>query len=149
MMKGNKAQEERTEAGAPAPSLARRGHLLTRPNPSPGLDYVVTHLGRLRLAGQAPEIALCLRFVPDRLILAGDAVEAYLAALGDESWGSLEDLATAALEDLNNELVARWVHLTLGIEHGSRQHHEAHRVTLEDRQPGWDNPELLARLTPC
>jgi len=110
---------------------------------------VVTHLGRLRVDRLAPKAALCLRYVPDRLILAGAAVEAYLAALGSEPWGSLEALAAAALEDLNNELVARWLHLTVRVEHRAGKRHEAHRVTLEDRQPGWDNPELLARLAPC
>lgn len=136
------------EAAAPGHSLARRGHLSVRPNPSPGLDYVVTHEGRFRARGQAAEIALGLRYVPDRLILAGAAVEAYLGALGDASWPSLEAIAGAALEDLNNELVARWVHLTLGVEHGAGTRHQTHRVTFEDHQPGWDNPGLLARLEP-
>lgn len=149
MMKGNEARDEKAGAGAPAPGLARRGHLAVAPNPSPGSDYVVTHLGRLGIAGQASEAALCLRYVPDRLILAGDAVEAYLAALGDQRWGSLEELAATAFDDLNNELVARWLHLSLSVERGAANHHQAHRVTLEDRQPGWDNPDLLARLAPC
>lgn len=133
---------------AAAPGPARRGHLSVRPNPSPGLDYVVTHEGRFRARGQAAEIALGLRYVPDRLILAGAAVEAYLGALGGASWSSLEAIAGAALEDLNNELVARWVHLTLCVEHGAGTRHQTHRVTFEDHQPGWDNPGLLARLEP-
>ena len=131
-----------------APGPARRGHLSVRPNPSPGLDYVVTLEGRFRARGQAAEIALGLRYVPDRLILAGAAVEAYLGALGGASWSSLEAIAGAALEDLNNELVARWVHLTLCVEHGAGTRHQSHRVTFEDHQPGWDNPGLLARLEP-
>lgn len=138
----------RGEPAAAAPGPARRGHLSVRPNPSPGLDYVVTHEGRFRARGQAAEIALGLRYVPDRLILAGAAVEAYLGALGGASWSSLEAIAGAALEDLNDELVARWVHLTLCVEHGAGTRHQSHRVTFEDHQPGWDNPGLLARLEP-
>ncbi len=138
----------RGEPAAAGHSLARRGHLSVEPNPSPGLDYVVTHEGRFRARGQAAEIALGLRYVPDRLILAGAAVEAYLDALGGASWSSLEAIAGAALEDLNNELVARWVHLTLRVEHGAGSRHQSHRVTFEDHQPGWDNPGLLARLEP-
>ncbi len=138
----------RGEPAAAAPGPARRGHRAVRPNPSPGLDYVVTHEGRFRARGQAAEIALGLRYVPDRLILAGAAVEAYLGALGGASWSSLEAIAGAALEDLNNELVARWVHLTLCVEHGAGTRHQSHRVTFEDHQPGWDNPGLLARLEP-
>ncbi len=139
---------DRGEPAAPAPGPDRRSHLSVQPNPSPGLDYVVTHEGRFVARGQAAEIALGLRYVPDRLILAGAAVAAYLDALGDDSWSSLEAIATAALEDLNNELVARWVHLTLRVEHGAGTRHRTHRVTLDDQQPGWDNPGLLARLEP-
>ena len=138
----------RGEPAAPGHSLARRGHLSVRPNPSPGLDYVITHEGCFVARGQTAEIAFGLRYVPDRLILASAAVEAYLGALSGDSWSSLEAIAAAALEDLNNELVARWVHLTLGVEHGAGSRHQTHRVTLEDHQPGWDNPGLLARLEP-
>lgn len=128
---------------------ARRGHLATRANPSPGLDFVVTHGAKLRIEGLPGQVALTLRYVPDRLVVAPEAFEAYLAALSGEHWCCLEEVAAAVLEDLNNQLVARWVHATLGVQPGPGRFHEAHRVMLEDRQPGWDNPALLARLKPC
>jgi 7-cyano-7-deazaguanine reductase len=45
------------------------------------------------------------------------------------------------LDDLNNELVPRWVELTV-----ERDAPLPHRVVIEDRQPNWDNPQLMARL---
>ena len=125
------------------PVRRRRGLLSTAANPRPGLDY----LGRLRqtlpadvLPPEAPSpVTLTLRFVPDRLILSAAALPDYGAALADQDWTSPEALATAVFDDLNNELVPRWLNLRLDAGDG-------HRIVLEDRQPGWDTPHLLARL---
>ena len=127
-------------------AAARRGHLVTLANPSPRLDYVVIHEGTLRTEAPARQIALALRYVPDRLILAAEALEAYFALLSAEPWSSLEEIAAAVIEDLNNQLLARWVQVTFSARPGPSGRHEAHRVLLEDRQPDWDNPSLLTRL---
>ena len=57
---------------------------------------------------------------------------------------ALEDLEKELIEyDLNNELIPRWVQVTvLGTSADM-----AHRVTLEDRQPRWDNAALLSRMS--
>lgn len=123
---------------------ARRSILKTSPNPDERLDYVAAlrgHAAGRADGGGAAEVRL--RYVPDRRILDPAAFGAYLAAAGGEPGGSVEGFAAMVLDDINNELVPRWVQITVtapgeGIaEHG---------VMLEDRQPRWDNPALLSRL---
>ena len=82
--------------------------------------------------------ALTVCYVPDKLIVSESAFDAYLAALGDQDWHAPEALAVATLGDLNNELVPRWVSVIVD--------RDRHKVVVEDRQPGWTNPALLAHL---
>jgi 7-cyano-7-deazaguanine reductase len=100
--------------------------------------------------GDGRPVAVELRYVPDRLILRPVALGRYLEAMGGESWESLEALATAVLEDLNNETVARWLQVELRLTAGGKAGEEGaladHAVLLEERQPKWDNPTLLSRL---
>ncbi len=74
------------------------------------------------------------------LILDPNCLDDYLAALAEDPWDSLEAAATTALEDIINELVARWTRLKLIAGNES-----THTITLEDRQPNWENPALLSR----
>lgn len=121
--------------------MIRRELLAVAANPAPRLDYLVALVGDL--AGELGEVRLTVRYVPDRLILAPPAFVAYLAALGGAEWPSLEALAAAVLDDLNNELVARWVQVAAEAEAAAGLRHV---VVLEDRQPRWDNRVLLERL---
>ncbi|MGQ9368841.1 hypothetical protein [Azospirillum sp. A39] len=113
----------------------RRGLLAIQANPDQRHDYLVT------LAGTpTPDTRLELRYVPDRWVIAADAFAAYLAGLAGGPAG-LEALALAVLDDVNNEAVPRWAEVRV-----ERTVPVAHRVAVEDRQPGWDNPVLMARL---
>jgi len=58
----------------------------------------------------------------------------------------LESVATVLINDLNNELVPRWVQIRIEITPQPDAPALFHTVTLEDKQPKWSNPELLARL---
>ncbi len=120
--------------------LTRRALLETDANPHPGLDYLVALSGMLVGSGSA---SLRLRYVPDRRVLRSESFRRYLDALGGEPFGSIETLAATFLDDANNELVPRWVQVLASAE---GQGAPAHAVLLEDRQPGWDNAALLARL---
>ena len=115
--------------------LARRARLAVRPNPDPGHDYLVEFAAPLAGA------RLVLRLVPDRLLATPEGLAAWLAALPAEP--APEALALAVLDDLNDVLVPRWVSVSLTGQGALR-----HRVVIEDRQPGWDNPALIARLRP-
>ena len=116
---------------------ARRSHLQTADNPEPRLDYIVT------LEGSIGSNLLRLRYVPDRQILLPASLSDYLAGF-DAAGLQLEGIAAMILHDLNNELVARWVQVSVSQSDLSGP---AHTVSIEDRQPKWDNPGLLARLT--
>ncbi len=128
--------------------VGRRRHLAVRTNPSPGIDYVISYEGRLESTSPVGEATLELRYVPDRLVLEESAFADYLKVLSGEDYGTLEEVAAILLDDLNNELVARWVHLSLSVNTAEAGTVRSHCVALEDRQPGWKNSELMERLKP-
>lgn len=118
-------------------TLVRREHLDTAENPNMRLDYVIS------LSGQIANLCrVDIRYVPDRAILTPVSLTIYLERLQSVQWPRLEDVAVAMISDLNNELVPRWVQLKVSGESDGLEHH----ITLEDRQPKWDNPALLARI---
>lgn len=124
----------------------RRAPLQTMPNPAPGLDAVVV-LWQTLTDGHS----LRLRYIPDRCILPVPAWQAYGALLQTLPVTATEGLAATALSDLANQLVPRWLELTVSAPRECGAPHSdvgqsGHRVRLEETQPGWRNPPLLARL---
>lgn len=97
----------------------------------------------LMIAGRVPrsQVRVVLRYVPGKRMIEHRSWDAYLAALADLLSRGIEAIAYAILEDLNNELVPRWLEIVVELDSG-------HKILLEDRQPNWDNPALLARLAP-
>lgn len=119
----------------------RREILETRPNPQTSLDYLIAID-----APASPERVTRLRYVPDKLLLLPDAFATYLAALTASGETPTEELALAIIEDINNEVVPRWVQVE--IENGAsgpEPTSSTYRVVIEDRQPNWDNPQIIAR----
>ncbi|CAO3434273.1 hypothetical protein [Azospirillum doebereinerae] len=114
----------------------RRERLTTAPSPDSRHDFLVELRGE-----PAAGTRLTVRLVPDRLVLEPAGFAAYLTEL--EGTAGLEALAMAVLDDLNNELVPRWVEVA-----AERDAPLPHRVVIEDRQPNWDNPRLIDRLPP-
>lgn len=126
-------------------TLQRRETLRTAPNPDTRMDYVSTLEGGLPWRGGG-RTRIAIRYVPDRLILDPAGLPAYLAALAAAEWPTLEALATAILDDLGNEVVARWTQVVVTAPAAPDAGVEAHSVMLEDRQPKWSNDALLSRL---
>ena len=124
----------------------RRSLLAVAPNRGGRLDYVVALEGRIPLAGDAEGTRVGLRYVPDKMVLQPRAFRAYLDTLAGGSAASREDLAVMILDDINNEVVARWVQITVSSPDPTDSALEFHGIVLEDRQPKWDNPALLSRL---
>lgn len=124
--------------------LARRTLIATGTNPDPRLDYVVGLEGSIATAGNTVPIAINLRYIPDKVIVEPASFSRYLEALASIDWPSLEELAVTLLSDVNNEVVARWVHVSLSTP--ASQGLDTHTVMLEDSQPKWDNPRILSRL---
>ena len=121
----------------------RRDLLATTANPDERHDYMVMLEGSFVLGGGDQAVAAELCYVADRHVLTLDAFSAYLDTLAGGSWPTLEAVATIMLADVNNELIPRWAQIRLIT--GSGAPGERHSVIIEDRQPGWDNPALLAR----
>jgi 7-cyano-7-deazaguanine reductase len=86
------------------------------------------------------EANIHIHFVPGRYLLAPiDGLTSYFEKSGNEAWDSPEEFAQAIVDDLNNELVPRWLRLQVRFGDG-------HELLFEDRQPKWRNDGLLAQL---
>ncbi len=123
----------------------RRDDIKTLRNNRLDLDYVIIRrevMAGLSIAGAPPVKAnLLLHYVPDRYVLTlTDGLSLYLQDLRVEDWCSLEDLALAILDDLNNQLVPRWLRTDIDLN-------GQHGVVLEDNKPNWNNEGLLSRLS--
>ena len=124
----------------------RRKLLITERNPDPKLDYVISISGEMSAHASSDVSTVHLRYVPDKVILETAAFGQYLNALSGLSWTSLEEAAAAVLNDVNNELIARWVQVAIAAPTLHQIGIDRHEVLLEDRQPQWDNAGLLSRL---
>lgn len=117
----------------------RRGRLEVLPNPAERLNYQVS----LRAGADgadpdgAPFALILVDYVPDRVLLDPSAFAAYVAGLSTQSWDGLEALGVTVLDDLNNELVPRWVRVTVRAARTARAPTLRHGVVLEDWQPSW------------
>ena len=125
--------------------IERRSRLSSTANPDKKLDYIVTLEGHLPNS-QSHSRHIALRYVPDRDVLDAKSFGVYLEALSQSPWATPEDLVVTILSDINNQIVARWIQVSLNVP--ELQHHavETHAVVIEDRQPGWNNAGLLSRL---
>ncbi|MBB4265400.1 hypothetical protein [Roseospira visakhapatnamensis] len=137
----------------PAPGLPptdpaeRRARLATRANPAPRLDYRVTLGARLAAGpGVLGGARVVVDYVPDRLLLDPEGFNRYINGLSEPPWPGPEALGVAILDDMNNEVVPRWLRVTVHVAPDGDTHPpgtvgrapEEHRVVLEDRQPYWD-----------
>ena len=124
---------------------ARRDLMATTANPGERYDYMVTLEGCFAIAASDYPVAAALRYVADRRLLSLDAVNGYLGCLVGGAWPTLEAVAITMLGDVNNQLIPRWAQIKLVAGPGERG--GRHAVIIEDCQPGWHNPSLLARVT--
>ena len=126
----------------------RRSLLICSRNREIKLDYVIFITGHMANPGLGGSSDIHLNYVPDKTILKPASFGRYLDAIGTTKWETLEECAAAILNDINNELVARWVQLSISAPNQVHHGIDRHKVMLEDRQPNWDNMGLLSRLRP-
>lgn len=126
--------------------IDRREFLTPHPSPGSQLDYVVHLTGNLPGSAQSAPVAVTVRYVPDKSILEPRSLHNYLKNLKNLDLDSLEAVGVAILDDVNNEVVPRWVQVAISSERRGENPKEEHGVLLEDRQPKWDNPSLLGQL---
>ena len=125
---------------------ARRNLLITGPNPGNRLDFVVSLEGTVVSGAGANPLTVVLRYVPDKSVLEDGAFATYLGQFESASGEKLEAIGVTILEDINNEVVPRWVQVSVAKGGDTEAGSERHGVLLEDRQPRWDNQPLLSRL---
>ena len=143
--RGTWVKQMEPEEMSDTPRSARRACLVTLANPAPWHDTLVRWTGTLagELAGElAGDCRLRLDYVPDRTVLTPESMSRYLAALEATPWTTLEALVAVILDDVNNQLVPRWVLVTATRQTDMTAHHAA----ACDGQPDWDRPALLDRL---
>jgi len=91
-------------------------------------------------------ISVRIMYVPDRLVLPNEILENYFNAIANANYKSLESLAVEILDDVNNEIVPRWVQIDISALGESGAEEINTHVTTIERQPYWDNPSLLSRI---
>lgn len=123
--------------------VARRELLSCQPNPHPGEDFLTEISAQIPAQESGPPYSLCVRYVPDRLILADTDLSPYLETISKVAWGSLEQLAAAILGDIQNEAVPRWVRVRIERPAADGPVLLSQSTELEGRQPGWENKWLL------
>ena len=126
----------------------RRALIVSQSNPAPAHDYVSTLSLTVDAGTRCPFEhggRLEIRLVPDRAVADPEAFRHYLETVADLGWETAEACAAAVLDDVNNELVPRWVQVSLVLTAGGGGS-VAQTVVIEDRQPSWSNAELMARL---
>lgn len=128
--------------------------LRVRANPGPRQDYVVRLTATLaprQTDATVPPVRVTLDYVPDRVVLDPDAFVEYVDGLARTPWDGLEALGLAVLDDINNEVVPRWLRVRVSVGTGSRTAAAAglrrYGVTLTDRQPSW-TPDPVQGLGP-
>jgi 7-cyano-7-deazaguanine reductase len=115
------------------------------PNPDPGTDYVVRFEMETTPSFSLGPLKFVTRYVPDKLLLKPACLGDYLHALTQPDWPTLESAALAMRDDFGNEVVPRWIAIVVSPSEANLEV-ARHSVLVEDRQPQWDNPNLLARL---
>ena len=125
-----------------APATARPESLLSaRNNRRSALPYIVALSGDL----QATRQRVRMRYIPDKLLVERSSFTTFLASLDAAESDAPEELALAILDEMNNEIVPRWIQISVG---GNARDGTAETVTVEDCQPNWEPPDLLHRLPP-
>ena len=127
------------EDHSPDNGVAQRRELIKlTPLPHPRHDAVVT------LTTVRNGISVRLRYVPDRDVIAPKSLETYLESAFRSVDGPLLAKAQTVLEDINDQAIPCWLEILLvqtdsGLEE---------KACVEEKQPRWQDPGILARLEP-
>ena len=121
--------------------LDRRELLLTQQNPDMTIDYLVSLESQIKQP-RDDIITFKMSYVPDQQILKKSSLISYFEAVDREAFPSLEYAGVLLLSDFCNELVPRWLMITLSQD--TSVDHQRHEIRLQDRQPNWNNPQLLS-----
>ena len=122
--------------------LTRRQLLITQPNPDASIDYLVSLDGRINRS-ENKSITIQIYYVPDQEILDATSLSSYLKKVGADMHPSNENAGILLLNDFNNELVPRWLQITLSQTFYIDGYAQLHEIRYQDQQPNWSNSHLL------
>ena len=123
--------------------LVRRRLITTKPNPDESIDYMVW-LDENLIISEKIRLEFNIGYVPDRQVLEDDAISAYLQAVREELVVSIEHFGILVFSDFNNELVPRWIQITLTRSATTNGYIKTHKLQFRDKQPNWNNQQLLS-----
>lgn len=123
---------------------SRRALLTCDSNPDDMSDYLVSLGGQLTIRGHGA-FDVRVTYVPDAFILNIVSLHSYLTSLGNFPEMTPERSGKTLLEDANNELIPRWIRVTL-IGRPEVQTAGSYRCLFQDYQPNWSNPALTAAV---
>ncbi|MBL4803045.1 MAG: hypothetical protein JKY45_14265 [Emcibacter sp.] len=116
--------------------------LSTEANPYRNKNYTVSLLQEITLNEQTFQFGL--RYVPDKLLLNHEALVDYLTHILKQTSLKTEILAHDILEDIMDQIIPKWIEVNLKQQ--PNIFGQTILITIEDRQPGWDEPLHLQRL---
>ena len=123
---------------------SRRALLTCTSNPNEMSDYLLSLRGRMTMEDRGT-FDVRVTYVPDSYVLNVTSLHSYLTTLGKFPEMTPERSGKTLLEDANNELVPRWVRVTL-IGRPEVETLGSYRCLFQDSQPNWSNPALTAAV---
>ena len=132
-------------------TLTRRQLMVLSSNPDETIDFLVSLSGQVKQPlwystehSPIKSIAIRICYVPDRLILEETSLPIYLDGIRTEKFSNKEQAGITLLNDLNNELVPRWLRVTLTSMNEIHGYPHTYEVCFQDSQPNWNNSKLLS-----
>ena len=74
---------------------------------------------------------ISVTYVPDKLLAEHNSIQNYLSECSDKEWASPEAMLLSIIEDVNNEIVPKWLRIEYKYENTE--------IAIEDQQPGLGN----------
>ncbi len=116
--------------------------LASAPNPYRNRAYIVSISQAVTLNEQAFQFGL--RYVPDKLLLDHRGLTDYLQKKLLHGAMTMEALAHDVLEDITDQIIPKWIEVNLRLQENKLGQNIL--ITIEERQPNWENETLLKRL---
>lgn len=125
-------------------TISSKEALTSFPNPYRNKTYTVSITQEITLKNQS--FSFGLRYVPDKLLLNHEGLVGYLEQVLTHNDKKAEIMAHDILEDVMDQVVPKWIEVN--FSHEENKFGQNVLITIEDRQPGWEDDDLLKRLPP-
>ncbi len=113
------------------------------PNPYRNKAYSVSIIQEITLNRQT--FLFGLRYVPDKLLLNHAGLASYLEQILARSTEKAEILAHDIIEDVMDQIIPKWIEINL--KQKQNKFGQCVLITMEDRQPDWEEDNILNRLS--